>query len=106
MDKLGKPVTFNPLYIPEHTNCQNLPDELKEKIKELYKHDSRLVSLYNNFISPKGENKIKELIDFNLLLDGYRGTDFFKTFPQYRDYKHLSLAPTTLHKRVVHKNFL
>lgn len=104
MDKLGKPVTFNPLYAPSHSNCQALPKELKEQIKELYRHDPRLMELYKNFISKDQPNQMKEFIDYNLFLDGWRGTNFFKTFPQYAEYKHLALGKSTLHMGVVFNN--
>ena len=102
MDRLGKPVTFNPLYIPEHTNCKTLPQELQDQLRELYKHDDRLIELYDNFIAQPQPERMKQFIDFNTFLDGWRGTDFFKTFPQYKNYKHHTLTPTTVHQRVVH----
>ena len=30
------------------------------------------------------------MIEYNLMLDGYRGTDFFATFPQYEKYNDIS----------------
>ena len=104
MDKLGKRVTLNPCYDPPFTNAQSLPQELKEEIKALYKHDRRLIKLYNDFISQSKPDNMKHFIDYNLLLDQYRGTSFFNTFPQFKNYEYMSLGPSSLHKNVVYPN--
>lgn len=103
MDKLGKKVTFNPCYLPEWLDPQTLPKDLKEQVKTIYGNDERLVDIYNKFIKPHKPEEIKTTIDWNVMLDGYRGTNFFTTFPQFKNYKFLANVPSSLHRNVVYK---
>ena len=103
MDKLGKKVTFNPCYLPEWLDPQTLPEDLKQQLKTLYGDDKRLLDIYSKFIKPHKPEKIKTTIDWNVMLDGYRGTNFFATFPQFKNYKFLANVPSSLHRNVVYK---
>ena len=82
-------------------------EEDKRDLYEMYKDYPDLVNLFDNFINKdfnfnpsdkeldileKQEHlSIEEMryrmVDYNLLLDSYRGTDFFTTFPVYEKYQ-------------------
>lgn len=110
-DKLGKPLTLSPCFLPSYLNPQILPDEFKQEIKTLYSNDQRLVDFYNNYISKDSDLKVdypypdtdelKYFIDYSLLLDKFRDTNLFETFPQYKKLKYLSETPPQFHDNVI-----
>lgn len=105
--KFGINIVYSPCYLPLHTNPQLLMEEDKRDLYEMYKDYPDLVNLFDNFINKdfnfnpsdkeldileKQEHlSIEEMryrmVDYNLLLDSYRGTDFFTTFPVYEKYQ-------------------
>lgn len=106
--KLGINIGYSPCYLPPHCNPQILLKEDKLKLLELYAPYPELIKVYENFIdktlddgytiTEKGmkmehltlSDIRKNMISYNTLLDGYRGTSFFKTFPMYRKYENLN----------------
>jgi organic radical activating enzyme len=103
--KKGLNIVYSPCYLPAHCNSQILLREDKDEIKKLYSGYPHLKNVYENFIDKDLDegytveeiDKIplhyslsdlrKKMVSFNLLLDKYRDTNFFKTFPQYEKYK-------------------
>jgi organic radical activating enzyme len=106
--RLGLNIVYSPCYLPPHLNPQILLKEDKLKLFELYTSYPELVKVYENFIdknlddgytiTEKGKkleyltlsDLRKNMISFNTLLDKYRGTSFFETFPMYRKYESLN----------------
>jgi hypothetical protein len=95
--KWGINIIYSPCHRPQYLNPQILFNEDKHKIYELYEGFPELLYLHKNFIDKeididynqfKDVNEIRnEMIFFNTLIDEYRGTNFFETFPQYRKYE-------------------
>jgi len=116
-DKLGKSVTLSPCFLPSFLSPQILPRELKQEIKKMYSHDPRLAELYNNYIdkdvnlsleyhSDANEpdtdvDELKYFIDYSMMLDKFRDTDFFETFPEYEPYRKLTNTPPKFHDNVM-----
>jgi len=83
----------------------------------MYSHDPRLAELYNNYIdkdvnlsleyhSDSSEpdtdvDELKYFIDYSMMLDKFRDTDFFKTFPEYEPYRKLTNTPPKFHDNVM-----
>jgi MoaA/NifB/PqqE/SkfB family radical SAM enzyme len=109
--KFGINIVYSPCYLPLHCNPQLLMQEDKLELQRLYSSHSDLQNLYINFISKDvefgftpsekesdflekqehltiDEMRIR-MVDYNLLLDSYRGTDFFSTFPVYKKYQNI-----------------
>ena len=79
-----------PCFLPSFLNPQHLLRSDKEELKKIYSPYPRLLQVYNDYIDKDIANQGKEMIEYNLMLDGYRGTDFFATFPQYKKYNDTS----------------
>ena len=84
-----KPV-YAPCFLPSFLNPQHLLRSDKEELKKIYSPYPRLLQVYNDYIDKDIAPQGKEMIEYNLMLDGYRGTDFFATFPQYEKYNDIS----------------
>lgn len=80
-----KPV-YAPCFLPDFLNPQHLLREDKEELRKIYKPYPRLQQVFEDYIDIDIKSLGKEMIKYNLLLDKYRETDFFATFPQYRKY--------------------
>lgn len=81
--------------------------EDKQRLLDLYLDYPALIDIYKKFIDTDLENGYtqsdpngvikhntldtirKEMISYNLLLDKYRNTNFFKVFPMYEKYKEI-----------------
>ena len=93
--KHGINIIYSPCYRPPYTSPQILLEEDKQKLFELYSDYPELVKVYKNFIDTdqdteyNTEDSRSEMIRYNLLLDSYRNTSFFDTFPMYEKYKEL-----------------
>ena len=108
---LGINIVYSPCQLPLHCNPQILMQEDKDELFNLYKNYPALVDVYNNFIDSSDfgftpsekelttlEKKeflsIEEMrwrmVEYNLLLDSYRNTDFFSIFPMYIKYQRLN----------------
>ena len=85
-EKLGLYIVYAPCYLPDHTNAQRLFKKDKEALKRLYAGNKYLEDVYRNFIHKHEDPMPKAMVHYNLELDKHRGTDFFKTFPQYKKY--------------------
>ncbi len=85
-DKLNLKPIYAPCFLPEWLNPQHLDREDKDELEKLYEPYPRLVEVFNNYIDRDKVGQGKMMCDYNLMLDEYRGTDFFHTFPQYRKY--------------------
>ena len=103
--KLGINIVYSPCHLPIHVNPQLLMREDKEALLKLYANYPALLDVYKKFIDTdlkKGYDlqdvsanpehlslKIirERMISYNTLLDKYRDTNFFDTFPMYRKYK-------------------
>ena len=77
---------FSPCFLPDFLNPQRLPVVEKEELRKLYEGIPELEHMYNTYISKDLPPKMKEFIEYNLMLDKYRKTDLFKTFPMYKKY--------------------
>ena len=80
-----KPV-YAPCFLPEFLNPQGLMRSDKDELLKIYQPYPRLMQVFNDYINKDVKTLGKEMVSYNLLLDKYRGTDFFSTFPQYRKY--------------------
>ena len=85
-DKFKVNPVYSPCFLPEFLNPQHLYREDKEDLQKLYEPYPRLQQVFNDYIDGYKVSLGKEMCEYNLMLDSYRGTDFFKTFPQYRKY--------------------
>ena len=85
--KFNIKVSYSPLYYPEFLNPQRLSSEHKYYLKNLYKNIPELENVYSKHIKTDLPQMYSELIEYNVLLDKYRNTDFFKNFPMFEDYK-------------------
>lgn len=91
--KYGIKIIYSPCYLPIHCNPQILLQEDKDKLLDTYSNYPELLSIHKNFIDKNinasyNISKVrKEMIDYNLLLDSYRNTNFFEIFPHYRKYE-------------------
>ena len=85
-EKLGLNILYAPCYLPIHTNAQRLFKKDKEALKRIYAGNNYLEDVYRNFIHKYEDPMPKAMVHYNLELDKHRGTDFFKTFPQYKKY--------------------
>ena len=83
--KLNVTVVFDPLYYPEFLNPQRLDRRHKKSLQSLYT-DPILKSLYEKYINVDLPSMSKEAKDYNLMLDKYRDTNFYETFPMYKEY--------------------
>ena len=83
--KLNITVVFDPLYYPQFLNPQRLDRRHKKSLQSLYT-DPKLKSLFEKYIDVDLPTMSDEAIDYNLMLDKYRGTNFFETFPMYKEY--------------------
>lgn len=88
-DKLKLKIYYSPCYKPLMLDPQRLLREDKNKLQQLYSNHPKLIDLYNKYIDNDLHTLGKELISYNTLLDSYRGTNFFKSFPMYEKYKEL-----------------
>lgn len=86
--KLGFNINYSPCYLPQHCNPQILMRQDKEALRKLYEPYPHLTEVFNSFIDKdiKEENP-GHFVKYNLLLDEYRDSNFFDTFPMYRKYK-------------------
>lgn len=84
-NKLNVKVIFDPLYYPEFLNPQRLDRRHKNSLKKLYT-TPELKNLFNKYIDIDLPSMSKEAIDYNLMLDKYRNSDFYKAFPMYKEY--------------------
>ena len=82
--KFNKQIVYAPCFLPEFLNPQRLLEEDKQSLLKIYSGYPRLLKVFDDYIS-KDLPPLKEMIDYNLLLDKHRGTDF-SVFPQYRKY--------------------
>ena len=93
--KLQIPIIYSPCYYPNYLNPQILPQTMKEELRTTYTSQD-LTNLFNSFIV--GTDKItftKDIktieglqsyfIEYNLLLDKYRNSDLYSTFPIYKN---------------------
>ena len=55
-------------------------------LRKIYEPYPRLLQVFKDYIDKDKPHQGKEMIEYNLMLDGYSGTDFFSVFPQYRKY--------------------
>ena len=85
-NRLGCKIIYSPCYLPEMLNPQRLLPSDKKDLYNLYKGNKHLERVYDNFIANDLPTLGRELVDYNLMLDSYRGTNFFEVFPQYRKY--------------------
>lgn len=107
--ELGMNIVYSPCYLPLHTNPQLLLGEDKQRLKDIYQGYPVLLELLENFIDKdmdfgytlsNKENSIQSkthsldiqemrhrMIEYNLLLDSYRNTNFFDVFPIYKKYQ-------------------
>ena len=87
--KFNKEIVYAPCFLPEFLNPQRLLPEDKEELLKIYKNYPSLKKVFDDYIS-KDLPPLKEMIDYNLMLDKHRGTNFFSVFPQYRKYNDIS----------------
>tara|TARA_B100000963_G_scaffold212504_1_gene185169 strand:- start:2036 stop:3112 length:1077 start_codon:yes stop_codon:yes gene_type:complete len=87
--KFNKDIIYAPCFLPDFLNPQRLLKEDKEELLKIYSNYPRLLKVYEDYIA-KDLPPLKEMVDYNLLLDKHRGTDFFSVFPQYRKYNDIS----------------
>ncbi len=85
-EKLGIQVHYSPCYLPEFLNPQRLLSEDKKTLKQLYAGIPSLEKLYSDFIDTDLPVLGKEFIEYNKLLDVYRGTNLFDVFPVFKKY--------------------
>ena len=84
--KFKRNLHFSPCFLPDYLNPQRLPVAEKHKLRKLYEGIPELEELYDNYISKELTPMMNEFIEYNLLLDKFRKTDLFKTFPVYKKY--------------------
>jgi len=84
--KFNRNLHFSPCFLPDYLNPQRLPVAEKHKLRKLYEGIPELEELYDNYISKELTPMMNEFIEYNLLLDKFRKTDLFKTFPVYKKY--------------------
>ena len=77
---------YAPCFLPSFLNPQHLKREDKQELRKLYKSYPRLLRVYDDYIDTDIPCQGTEMIEYNLMLDKYRDTNFFETFPQYRKY--------------------
>lgn len=89
-EKTGIKPVYAPCFLPDFLNPQHLLKEDKDSLFELYKPYPRLLQVYKDYIAKDMPTLGKEMVEYNLMLDEYRGSDFFNVFPQYEKYNALS----------------
>ena len=85
-NKLNIKPVYAPCFLPDFLNPQHLYREDKDKLEKIYEPYPRLQQVFNDYIDRDKVTLGKEMVEYNLMLDEHRGTDFFATFPQYRKY--------------------
>lgn len=89
-EKLSIKPVYSPCFLPEFLNPQRLMREDKEELARIYEPYPRLLQLYKDYIDIDKPLMAREMVDYNLMLDSHRGSDFFATFPRYRKYNDIS----------------
>ena len=84
--KFGIKPVYAPCFLPDFLNPQRLLREDKNELRKIYEPYPRLLQVFKDYINTDKPHMGKSMIKYNLMLDKYRGTDFFSVFPQYRKY--------------------
>jgi len=87
--RLGIRIIYSPCFLPDHLNPQRLLREDKEELRKIYSPYPELTNMFNSYIDVDLPTRAVSMIYYNTKLDEYRGSDFFKVFPQYEKYKEI-----------------